>query len=106
MIDRQAVMQAILGGGTSVAGLILVFQGYLLSAYLRFQPTDHADVKRPYKVAISAALIPLALTVLVVLGALGSLLGIDLFWPTVAGFMLSVVLLFAASCLVTVIMLR
>lgn len=95
-----------MGGATSVAGLTLVFQGYLLSIYLRFQPGDHPDVKRPYRIGIGAALLPLTLAVLVTLGALGWLLGLDLFWVTVAGFMLTIVSLLVASVVVTAFILR
>lgn len=106
MIDRQAVMQAVFGGATSVAGLVLVFQGYLLSAYLRLQPQDHAAVKNRYRTGITAALIPLVTAVLVALGAFGWLLGLDLFWATVAGFILAMVSLLVASVVVTLIILR
>jgi len=106
MIDRQAVMQAVLGASTAVAGLLLVFQGYLFSVYSQLVPTASSKVRRPYKVGIGGTTAALVVAIAVAFGALGWLLDLDLFWATIAGFMLSLVIIVVASVAVTVLILR
>jgi hypothetical protein len=106
MVERDAAMQAVLGASTAVAGLTLVFQGYLFTVYTGLQPGDHPSVKARYRWGVTASLVPLSLSIFTALGALGWLLGLDLFWATIAGFMLSIVLLLVASILVTLNILR
>lgn len=106
MIDRQAVMQAVLGASASVAALLLVLQGFLLSARSRLAITDDPKVKGRYRASIIGIIAVVGLSVLVALGATAWLVGLELFWPTVAGFVLSLVLLLVASALVTVLALE
>lgn len=99
-------MQAVLGASASVASLLLVLQGFLLTTLGRFGITDDPRVKSRYKRTIGGIAVPVALSILVGLGATASLLGLDLFWATVAGFCLSLLLLLAASIVVVVLALQ
>jgi|GEM_PF-6643740 len=95
-----------LGSTTAVAGLLLVFQGYLFSVYSGFPSDTPAKVKRPYKIGVLSIVVVLAVTLLVALGAVMWLLGVNLFWVTVGGFLLVLALLLVVSVAATVLILE
>jgi hypothetical protein len=93
-------MSAVLGASTAVAGLLLVFEGFVLSSYNSFpNGTDPRTLKK-YKQAIYAVVVSVAFAILVAAGAMAWLLGINLFWVTVAGFFITLTLLFGAAVVV------
>jgi hypothetical protein len=100
--DKSAVMVAVLGASATVASLLLVVQGYFLSSLYGSPPEQMTDtVKGRYKKAILAASLALGLSIVVSLLAVLWLLGVDLFWLTVGGFLASLVSVLALSVVVT-----
>src|SRR5437899_745479 len=106
MHDQTTIMATVLQVSAAVAALLLVFQGYFLSALNSLPPGTPPRVKDPHKIGIASALGAIGLSVLVVLGATAWLVGVDLFWFTIGGFTLSVLSVVVLSVLVTVSALR
>lgn len=100
-IDRAAVMQAVLGASTALAGLLVVFQGFALSIYSGFPVGTSDSVRAPYKLAVIGVTGIVVLSILVAVGALLWLLGVDLFAITVVAFFIVLVLIVGASIAVT-----
>ena len=105
-IDRTAVMVAVLGAEAAIAGLLLVYQGYLFSALAILPAEASARVRTPYRRAITGALLAFTVADAAALGALGWLLGIDFFWVVVGAAVLSFVLLLGVAAMSTWLLLR
>jgi len=105
-IDRQSVILALLGAEAAVAALMLVYQGFLLSALSAIGNQGSAAVKRPYRQAVLAALAVFIVADVTALGALGWLLGVDLFWVVVGASVLSLVTLLAMAIWTTMLLMR
>jgi hypothetical protein len=95
-----------LAASSTLAGVVVVFQGFLLSIYSGFGIEVDDRVKRPYRLAIIGVLVVVVVSLLTSLGAIGWLLGIDLFWITVGLFLLLLFLLLVASVTVTLMVTR
>ncbi|MHB8376673.1 MAG: hypothetical protein ACYDAK_13430 [Candidatus Limnocylindrales bacterium] len=106
MIDRTSVMSAVLGASTAVAGLLLVFQGFVVSTYASFPSGTDARTLTKYKRTVAAVVAFVGISILVAAGAMGWLLGVNVFWVTVAGFFMILALLFAAAVMVTALILE
>jgi hypothetical protein len=102
MKDEVTIMAAVLGASTTVASLVLVLQGYLLSALANTRAQDDPSVKAPYKRGAVASLVALILSVLVALGSTSWMLGFNLFWLTAIGFLVSLVSVIALSVIITI----
>src|SRR5438874_4258507 len=98
-------MQAVLGGSTALSGLLVVFQGFVLSVYSGFPKGTDPSVRAPYKKAVIGVTGIVVLSILVAVGALLWLLGVDLFAITVGVFFVVLVLVVAASVAITVLVL-
>jgi len=99
-----------LAASSTLAGVVVVFQGFLLSIYSGFGIDVDDRVKRPYRLAIRGVLAVVVVSLLASLGAIGWLLcwqlGIDLFAITVGLFVLLLILLLVASIAVTLMVAR
>lgn len=100
-IDRPTVMVALLGASAALAGLLVVFQGFLISAYTEIR-TGNVKVKKRYKrrvfVVVGMVLLELLVAVCSTLALVrASILGIEVFWIAVVGFLAALVLVAAVS---------
>lgn len=68
-----------------------------MSAFAGLRPEDHATTKDRFRTAVRLLSLPVVLAVVVALGALGWLLGTELYWVVVGGFILSLVALLVTS---------
>jgi hypothetical protein len=104
------VVQAMLAASSTLAGVVVVFQGFLLSIYSGLGVGVDNRVKTPYRLAILGVLLVVVVSLLASMGAIGWLLGwqlgIDLFSITVALFLLLLTLLLVASISVTYMVTR
>jgi hypothetical protein len=101
MADRTTIITGVLGSSATLAGLLVVFQGFLLSVYTRFPPAAEPAAKRPYKIGVIAAASLIGLSIAISMGAIVWLLGVDLFWLVAVGFLVLLVGLIAAAIWVT-----
>ena len=106
MLDKPVVMQAVLASSTAISALLLVLQGYLLSALSSLPNPSPSGVKAPYKSGIIFAAVAIALSITVSIGAMLWLLGIDLFWLTTGGFFLILALVLGLSTRVLILALK
>lgn len=90
-------MGAILGAATALAGLLVVFEGFLINTYASFKTST---AKRPYLIATWGVVAIILLSMAVSLGAIATLVGKDLLWPTIYGFTLAIVLVMVGSIIV------
>jgi len=102
-MDRTAIMAAILGAASALAGLLVVFEGFLITIYSGF---DTATAKAPYKTAIWVVVAIVVLTMADVLGATSTLVWHDLFWATVWGFVAAVLFVMVGAVAVAKLALR
>lgn len=75
--DRTTLLAAALGAATALAGLLLVFQGFLLSSLARFGPADERTAKLPLQVGAGAMGVSAALGLVAAGLALFALEGSD-----------------------------
>lgn len=99
-------MLAVVGGQAAVAGLLLVYQGYLLAVLSALPVDTSARVRAPYRKAILAALGAFVVADLSSIGALAWLLGVDLFWVVVGAAVMSLASLLAVAVYTTTLLLR
>jgi hypothetical protein len=99
--DHTTIITGVLGAAATLAGLLVVFEGYLLSVYSSFPATADESSKQPYVIGVVAAAALITLSILISIGATLWLLGIDLFWLVAVGFLVLLVGIVAASVWVT-----
>jgi hypothetical protein len=75
-VEHKDVVLALFGASSAMAGLVLVFLGFVVSALQPFSPLTSANVLRPYQIAASglfgAFLLGIASVVLAVWWLTGS----------------------------------
>jgi uncharacterized membrane protein len=91
----------VLGASTALAGLLVVFEGFLISAYASWPENADVGQKNKYRYGVVAAAIGVVLAVLVALFATLWLLGVDLFGLSVGGFILLLALVIVLSAAAT-----
>jgi len=91
MVEDKEIVLAIFSSSFAIAGLLLVFAGFLFSAYSSFPVAGTTEeTLRPYKEAIWGAMLVLVLDTLVVAAALSWLLTEQTFWLVISLFALVV----------------
>lgn len=91
----------VLGASTALAGLLVVFEGFLITAYATWPPGADLDQRNQYRVGVVAAAVGVVLSIVVALLATLWLLGLDFFAALVGGFILLLVLVIATSIAAT-----
>jgi hypothetical protein len=106
MLDKPVVLQGILASSTAIAALVLVLQGYLLTALTNLPNPSPSNIKAPYRFGLIFSVVAIALSILVAIGATLWLLGANLFLVTIGGFFLSLVLVLGLSAGVLALVLK
>lgn len=106
-VQDKDIVQALFGGTLSVAGLLLVFIGYLFSVFNSFDIANTTqETLRPYKVAIVGGVAALVLNILVVAAALIWLFTEEHLWITIALFSVELAALPLLAGVTTYLVLR
>lgn len=109
-MDRTALLEAMMGTSATLAGLLLVFQGYLLAAVSQFRPSDPPSVRTRYRVGvwlvIGAAVYELMDALSSALAAAGMKpCGVDLTNTAIAMFMVGLIIIVVVTVAVTLLIL-
>ncbi|MCH8275568.1 MAG: hypothetical protein IH851_12345 [Armatimonadetes bacterium] len=105
-VDRQDIVTALLGSDAAIAGLLLVFQGYVLSTLSGLGTSASKSIRLPYLAMAWTALVAFIFADLSALAALIWLFGVDSFWIMVYGSGLSFICLIGLSVAATVLSMR
>lgn len=97
----MTLIVGVLGASTALGGLLVVFEGFLISAYATWPPGADLEQRKQYRVGVMAAAAGVVLAVLVALLSTLWLLGVDLFALSIGGFVLLLVLVIAISIAAT-----
>jgi hypothetical protein len=91
----------VLGASTALAGLLVVFEGFLITAYATWPPGADLDQRKQYRIGVVAAAAGVVLAVGVALLSTLGLLGLDLFGLLVGGFILLLIFVIAIAIAAT-----
>jgi len=102
-VQQKDVILAIVGGAIGLAGLLLVFQGFVLSAYASLNPNllHAASVKQWYRRTLKAGCAVLTSAVVSVLSCVVWLTTKALFWVAVSSFLVASLALLVLAFVVT-----
>lgn len=105
-LDKNAAIESVLAASTTLLGLLVVFQGFLISAYSGIPKTAQPEVRTPYRISIAAVLVVMLGCAAIAAAASLWLVDIHLYDLVTWGFTAVLAAAAATACVVTYLMIR